>query len=239
MRVYVYVFLVRFFPEGEDVPDDAVVSEFDEESDGMLRLRVAAARSSPASPPPECGAAPRYERPKAEYGAMRELAALREREQVEQFLQAFRLVIGITSGDCSRGSLPSGPSALAPRATSRRPISNRWRDSFLLWDCAAASTHIPKSALTLKASKSESSAFSNASTASRSPRAMASRMSSGIIDNFDLVTLSVKPFPAGLESLKLHVTRRGILEMLHRDGLHLLLLAFNAENEQSRLSELA
>ena len=71
MRVYVYVFLFRFFPEGEDVPDDAVVSEFDEESDGMLRLRVAAARSSPASPPPECGAAPRYERPKAEYGAMR------------------------------------------------------------------------------------------------------------------------------------------------------------------------
>ena len=155
----------------------------------MLRLRVAAARSSPASPPPECGAAPRYERPKAEYGAMRELAALREREQVEQFLQAFRLVIGITSGDCSRRSFPSGPSALAPRATSRRPISNWWRDSFLLWDCAAASTHIPKSALTLKASKSESSAFSNASTASRSAPAMASRMSSRLIDK-DLV----KPF---------------------------------------------
>ena len=67
-----YVFLVRFFPEGEDVPDDAVVSELDEELDGMRCSRVAAARRSPpASPPLECGAAPRYERPKAEYGAMR------------------------------------------------------------------------------------------------------------------------------------------------------------------------
>jgi len=55
----------------------------------------------------------------------------------------------------------------------------------------------------------------------------------GNLPTIQVVTLSVKPFPAGLESLKLHVTRRGILEMMHRDGLHLILLAFNAENEQT------
>ena len=59
------------FPEREDVPDDAVVSELDEELDGMLHLRVAAARPSPTSPPLKCGAAARNERPKAEYGTMR------------------------------------------------------------------------------------------------------------------------------------------------------------------------
>ena len=44
MRVYVYVFLVRFFPEREDVPDDAVVSELDEELDGVVLAGRAVAK---------------------------------------------------------------------------------------------------------------------------------------------------------------------------------------------------
>ena len=40
-------------------------------------------------------------------------------------------------------------------------------------------------------------------------------------------------FSSRPESLKLHVSRRGILEMMHRDGLHLPLLAFNVGFGQS------
>ena len=52
---YVYVFLVRFFPEGEDVPDDAVVPKLDEELDGV----VLAGRAVATQPPAWCAREPR------------------------------------------------------------------------------------------------------------------------------------------------------------------------------------
>ena len=154
----------------------------------------------------------------------RELAALREREQVEQFLerQADELLVGPGRDDALDEALPSGPSALAPRATSRRPISNWWRDSFLLWDCAAASTHIPNSAFTLKAfkSESESSAFSNPSKASESAPAMASRRSSRIID-------LVKPFSSRSRGPQVTRNSAGCLGKDAPRWIDLLLLAFS------------